>query len=106
MTPVTRRILLGTATLAPFAARAQAAWPTAPVRIIIPFAPGGVPAAIVERLHAEVAKAAHQPDVAERMQQLGYELVVSTPAELAAFQRREREKWGEVIRRGNISIEN
>lgn len=70
------------------------------------YAPGGTPAPIVERLHAEVARAARQPDVTERMQQLGYELVVSTPAELATFQRREREKWGEVIRRGNISIEN
>jgi tripartite-type tricarboxylate transporter receptor subunit TctC len=51
MTTLTRRILLGSATLAPLAAQGQATWPTAPVRIIIPFAPGGVPD-IVARLVA------------------------------------------------------
>lgn len=70
------------------------------------YAPAGTPAPIVARLHEEVAKAARQSDVAERMQQLGYELVVSTPAELAEFQRRERAKWAEVIKRGNITVEN
>jgi tripartite-type tricarboxylate transporter receptor subunit TctC len=70
------------------------------------YAPAGTPAPIVARLHEEVAKAARQPDVTERMQQLGYELVVSSPAELAEFQRRERAKRAEVIRRGNVTVEN
>jgi tripartite-type tricarboxylate transporter receptor subunit TctC len=70
------------------------------------YAPAGTPAPVIERLHAEVARAARQPEVTERMQQLGYELVVSTPAELAEFQRRERAKWAAVIKRGNITVEN
>ena len=70
------------------------------------YAPGGTPAPIIARLHAEVAKATRQPEVTERMRELGYELVVSTPAELAAFQSRERAKWAEVVKRGNITAEN
>lgn len=70
------------------------------------YAPARTPEAVVERLHAEVARAARQADVAARLQQLGYEPVVSTPAELAAFQRSERAKWAEVIRRGNIRAED
>lgn len=38
-----RRAALALAALAPLAARAQEAWPRQPLRILIPFAPGGVP---------------------------------------------------------------
>lgn len=70
------------------------------------YAPARTPAAIVARLYAEVAAAARRPEVEARMQELGYESVISTPEELAAFQRAERAKWGEVIRRGNVRPED
>jgi tripartite-type tricarboxylate transporter receptor subunit TctC len=38
---LTRRAALGAATLLPFAARAQAPWPTRSIRLIVPFAAGG-----------------------------------------------------------------
>lgn len=70
------------------------------------YAPAGTPAAILARLHAEVVRAAHRPEVAARFAELGYEAVLSNPEELAEFQRRERAKWAEVIRRGNIRAED
>jgi tripartite-type tricarboxylate transporter receptor subunit TctC len=44
---VTRRALLAAALAAPFGARAETAWPTKPVRIVVPFAPGGAIDAMV-----------------------------------------------------------
>jgi tripartite-type tricarboxylate transporter receptor subunit TctC len=65
----------------------------------------GTPAAIVSRLHQEVAHALRQGEVAERAAALGLDLLGSTPDELGAFQREEIAKWGEVIRTAKIKVE-
>ena len=66
------------------------------------YAPAATPPEIVKRLSAEVALALKQPDVAKRLTDLGAVPVGSSPAELAAFQRAEQEKWGKVIQRAQI----
>ncbi len=48
-----RRTLLAAAAAPPFAARAQEAWPTRPLRFIVPFAPGGSTDAL-SRLSAQM----------------------------------------------------
>ena len=69
------------------------------------YAPKGTPAAIITRLNAEVAKVLAQPDTQQRLLQLGHEPVGGTPAELAAFEKTEREKWGPIIRKAGLKAD-
>lgn len=69
------------------------------------FAPKETPAAIVDFLNAEVHKVLAQPDTRQRLMSLGFEVVGSTPQQLADRIRVEREKWGRVIRAANIRLE-
>jgi tripartite-type tricarboxylate transporter receptor subunit TctC len=61
-------------------------------------APAGTPREIVQRLHAETAKAMQDPEVQKSLQAAGVEARVLGPQELAAFLRAEHEKWGKVVR--------
>jgi tripartite-type tricarboxylate transporter receptor subunit TctC len=67
------------------------------------YAPAGVPPPIVERMHAELVKAVQAPDVRQKFaEQIDMEIVGSTPAEFAAFQKAEQERWFKVIQDNNI----
>ena len=68
-------------------------------------APAGTPAAVLERLHAEVAKIMRMADMKEKFADLGATAIGSTPAEFAAFLRAEMAKWSEVVKAANIKIE-
>ena len=61
-----------------------------------------VPAAtskdIVARLHAESVKALKQPDVKERLDAAGFEIIGSTPEHFGAFIRTEIDKWAKVVK--------
>ena len=61
-------------------------------------APAGTPAAIANKLSAEIAEGLRQPDVAKRLLDTNLDAVASTPAEMASFMKRESERWGNVIR--------
>jgi len=65
-------------------------------------APAGTPAAITDRLQREIAKALADPAVRERIAALGAEPVANTPAEFAAMQRTEAERWATLAREANI----
>jgi tripartite-type tricarboxylate transporter receptor subunit TctC len=69
------------------------------------FAPAGTPKPIVDRLHAEIAKILKEPDVQERLAKLGLDPSGMAPAELAAFQKAEIDKWAKVIKAANIKID-
>jgi tripartite-type tricarboxylate transporter receptor subunit TctC len=68
-------------------------------------APAGTPAAIVERLNAELIKIIRMPEVRSRMVDLGLEVVGSSPAELASFMKNEVATFREVVTRTGIIIE-
>jgi tripartite-type tricarboxylate transporter receptor subunit TctC len=62
------------------------------------FAPGGIPKDVAARLHEEFARALAQPDVREKMLNLGAEPVGSTPEQFAAYIKAEADKYAGVIR--------
>jgi tripartite-type tricarboxylate transporter receptor subunit TctC len=51
--------------------------------------PAGMPADIVDWLHAEIAKAIRDPQVSDRLMKAGYDVVGNSPAELRALIREE-----------------
>ena len=67
------------------------------------FAPKGAPDAVVEKLHADTVRVMADPQMRERMAQLGAETVAGSPAELAAFLRAEMDKWGRLITDAKIT---
>jgi tripartite-type tricarboxylate transporter receptor subunit TctC len=62
-------------------------------------APPKTPDAIVHKISAAAVEAVHQPDVMKRLLDMGnIEAIGSTPEEMAAFMRKEADRWGAVIR--------
>jgi tripartite-type tricarboxylate transporter receptor subunit TctC len=66
------------------------------------FAPAKTPSAVIARLHKEVARAVHTPEVRERFAQMGLDPVGSTPDELAKVVARDLEKYTAVAKAANI----
>jgi tripartite-type tricarboxylate transporter receptor subunit TctC len=69
------------------------------------FAPAKTPRAIIEKLHAEVVKALHSPDVREKLVAMGSDPVGSMPEQFHSFIKQEHARWGKVIRENNIRAE-
>ncbi|MBI3373872.1 MAG: tripartite tricarboxylate transporter substrate binding protein [Betaproteobacteria bacterium] len=68
-------------------------------------APAKTPDAIIQRLAAEAAKAAKSPLMLERLAVDDAEPVGSTPAEYAAFIKREQDRWSKVVRTAKIKAD-
>ena len=69
------------------------------------FAPAGTPAAVIERLNGAVNAALARAEVRERIVALGYDIVTSSPAELARFNRDEIDTWARAVRAARINPE-
>jgi len=67
-------------------------------------APAGTPAAIVERLHAEVTKAVNSPRI-QALRDRGMRMVGDSPQEFGALIVAERNKWGKIIKSAKIAVE-
>ena len=67
--------------------------------------PAKTPQAIVDRLAAEAAKAAKSPALAERFAAEDAEAVGSTPAEYAAFVKKEQARWSKVVKAAGIKAD-
>jgi tripartite-type tricarboxylate transporter receptor subunit TctC len=65
-------------------------------------APARTPREIVARLNQATVKALRSPDVTERMQQIGFDVVAGTPEEFGRFMQQEVDRWTKVVQRGGI----
>lgn len=67
--------------------------------------PAGVPQAILGKLSSEVVRILQLPEIVQRFQLDGAEVVASTPKEFDAFLKAEMQKWGKVIKDAGIKAE-
>ena len=65
-------------------------------------APAGTPQPIVDKINAETRKFAASPDVRQKLEGLGLQLVGNSPAEFAKIVQDEIPAWGTVIRKAGI----
>ena len=64
---------------------------------VILFAPAGTPPAIVERMAQECARSLQVAEVRAKLADIGATVVGSTPAQTAAFHRKELEKFKRAV---------
>ena len=68
-------------------------------------APANTPSAIITRLHAEIVKAANAPDVRERLENVGVDVIATTPQEFAAAIKSDLDRWSKVVKQANIRLD-
>jgi tripartite-type tricarboxylate transporter receptor subunit TctC len=68
-------------------------------------APAATPQPIVARLHDEVVKILKVPDVTQKLDGLGFEIVGSKPAEFGAYIKSEMKKWEKVVKASGAKAE-
>jgi len=69
------------------------------------YAPAKTPKEIVQKLNTDIVAALGHPPVKEKLEQLGADVVGSTPEGLAQHIKSEMDKWGPVIRDAGIRID-
>lgn len=68
------------------------------------FAPAGTPDDVVQKLYVAMSKALQEPEVRQRLEGLGLDVLGAGPEELAKFQQAEVDKWAEVAKKANIKM--
>ncbi|HWM80945.1 MAG TPA: tripartite tricarboxylate transporter substrate binding protein [Pseudolabrys sp.] len=68
-------------------------------------APKGTPAAIVDKLNAEIRRIVAKPAVKDAWQKQGASPMVMTPAEFDAYLRQDIEKWASVVQRSGAKAQ-
>ncbi|HEY6704771.1 MAG TPA: tripartite tricarboxylate transporter substrate binding protein [Xanthobacteraceae bacterium] len=68
-------------------------------------APPKTPAAIVDKINADVNEALRERDIRERLAQLSAEPIGGTPQATAAYMREEVERWAKVIKAANVKLD-
>ena len=67
--------------------------------------PAGTPKPVVARLNSEINAILKQPDVVQKLNAAGFELVGGTPEEFGVLIKSESDKWAPIIKSGNIKID-
>jgi tripartite-type tricarboxylate transporter receptor subunit TctC len=69
------------------------------------FVPAGTPAAAIARLSKEIAATVKDPEVRQRLEGMGAEVIGSDPAELDAFRRAELAKWSRIAKENKLQLD-
>ena len=67
--------------------------------------PARTPRPVVERLAAEIQAVVRDPAVRAKIEEQGAEPVGNTPEQFEAYIRREIARWGEVVRRADVTVD-
>lgn len=68
-------------------------------------APRGLPADIKKRMHEAIVSIIREPATSARLAELGFEIVLNTPEQFAAFQAGEYARWAKLITARNIKAD-
>lgn len=66
-------------------------------------APGGTPAAIINKLRAELVKVGNAPDIQKRLTDDGAQVMTSTPAAFGSLIRMEIARWRKLVKDNGIN---
>jgi tripartite-type tricarboxylate transporter receptor subunit TctC len=69
------------------------------------FAPAGTPRAVLDRLHAELAKVVSDVAMREKLEAQGCDVVGGAAETMAARVRNDQAKWSRIIREKNITVQ-
>ncbi len=69
------------------------------------FAPAGTPRAAIEWINAQAIKAFSAPDLKARLTTMGLTIPLGTPEDFGKHVSAETQRWGDVIRKGNIKMQ-
>ncbi|MEO8507635.1 MAG: tripartite tricarboxylate transporter substrate binding protein [Betaproteobacteria bacterium] len=67
--------------------------------------PAGMDAAVTQKLNASLTKALATPAVRDKLQELGFDVIGSTPDAYAKLIRDEIDRWSKVVREQKIKVE-
>ncbi len=67
-------------------------------------APSGTPTAVIEKIQRDVVKVLQSPDVRARLDQLGMDLIGSSPTEFAKQLRQESREWAKIVRERGLQV--
>lgn len=68
-------------------------------------APRGTPRNVIDRYNKEIVKALNTPDIKERLKEMQFDLVASSPEQFSDWIRSEIQKWGKVIKATGTKVE-
>ena len=67
--------------------------------------PPGLPAAVADKIRKDIEQALTGPEVAEKFKTFGYEQFPTTRAQFTQFVKDESQRFGDVIRKANVSLD-
>ena len=67
--------------------------------------PAGMDPAVVQKLNASLVKALQTPSVRDKLQEMGFDVIASSPDAYAKLIRDEIDRWSKVVREQNIKVD-